>query len=77
MIFPNPTNAKFSISFDDHVKPDKILIYNYMGIKVLEIDPQGMESPVEIDLSKYTWGFYFVRTTINNKIITNKVELIN
>lgn len=70
-IYPNPSKGKFTISKVN--SPGYIEIYNSIGTRIysdLEFNPQ---TTIEIDLSDYPKGIYFVK--INNEMnrITKKV----
>ncbi len=70
-VWPNPTNSKFEVrSLKFEVAGNKIIrIYNSQGVKVEEIKiPEGIES-MEVDVSKYTNGLYYLQYIHSNKIL--------
>jgi hypothetical protein len=70
-VWPNPTKSKFEVwSLEFEVAGNKIIrVYNSQGLKVEEIKiPKGIES-MEVDVSKYTNGLYYLQYIHANKIL--------
>lgn len=71
-IFPNPTEDIVTINFgDDRNAINTITLIDIHGIELYKNYTDLME--IEIDLSKYTYGIYFLRinNNITQKIIIN------
>lgn len=58
--YPNPSDGKFSIRFQDSDAAGTILISNILGEIVLQVQLPGTQTPLVIDLSGYPGGMYFV-----------------
>ncbi len=77
-IWPNPTTGKFSIQSSGFSRRDAygrvggtkvIRVYNSQGLKVEEIEvPYGVES-LEVDVSKYSNGLYYLQYIHANQIV--------
>jgi Secretion system C-terminal sorting domain/Leucine Rich Repeat len=67
-IMPNPTNNWFTIRYDE--MPKEILVYNSLGRLLQNIVP-ALEQ-VQIDMSAYATGIYFVKVqNTMHKIVKN------
>jgi hypothetical protein len=67
-IMPNPTNDWFTIRYDE--LPKEILVYNSLGRLLQNVVP-ALEQ-VQIDMSDYATGIYFVRIqNTMHKIVKN------
>lgn len=70
-IYPNPTTGIFSIELSDNQSGIvKIQIVNIMGKTVFE---QENFKGREISLSNTPAGIYFVRVTLQNQVLTQKI----
>ncbi len=70
-VWPNPTTNKFEVrSSEFEVGGKKIIrLYNSQGLKVEEIKvPDGVES-MEVDVSKYTSGLYYLQYIRADQIV--------
>lgn len=65
-VFPNPTNDKALITFENTIGSATISVYSNDGRKVFESPIQGIEK-YELDLSPFEKGTYFVRITSESK----------
>ena len=70
---PNPTIGKLVISsqlgFNDL---EKIVIFNSAGgkVKELDLDLRNLSNSIEINMTNYTAGIYFINLTSLNNVIT-------
>ncbi len=71
-VYPNPSNGKFNISFDQSVKND-ISIYNMLGEKIYQSAITNPKS--EIDLSNQAKGVYFINFYYGQTILTKKIVI--
>ena len=70
-VWPNPAKSKLKVeSKKFKVKGEKVIrIYNLHGVKAGEIKiPEVIES-MEVDVSKYTNGLYYLQYIYSNKIM--------
>jgi len=70
-IYPNPAKTQFVVrSSDFEVRDDMVIhIFNTRGLKVEEIKvPDGVES-LQVDVSKYTNGLYYLQYIHSNQIM--------
>lgn len=74
VIYPNPTNGKFKVTFINTVVNNcNIYITNILGQTVLQQKTSGSEA--EIDITKQPAGVYFVRLrTDTNEEVTGKIQ---
>jgi hypothetical protein len=66
-VYPNPVKHDLFIRSD--VSIDRIEIYHSSGARVLMVD----SATEKVDVSALEDGFYFVRISIANKVITKKI----
>ncbi len=71
-ITPNPTSGPLLISANKKI--GKISIYDVTGMPVKEMIASNKE--VSVNLSSFENGIYFVKTQIDNNIISGKIMLI-
>lgn len=69
LIYPNPTKGFFKIKTKKRL--NKIVLYNIIGKKVLEFNT----ALNEFSLNNLPKGIYFLRITINNNIVNQKIIL--
>jgi lysyl endopeptidase len=62
-IYPNPTNAKLTVSAEEI--PDRVEILDLTGRCIFKMIPQAETS--EIDLSNFTNGVYFIKIETKNQ----------
>lgn len=74
VIFPNPNNGVFTISYIDDIKDLKILIYDYYG-KLLFARQIECNSTCEtnINLSGLSKGLYIIKTLSNKGVSSGKL----
>lgn len=74
-ITPYPSNGKIRIAFkDSNIEKTNLFLYNSIGSIVKHF--QKTVLPIEIDLSTFQSGLYFLTIQFNNKTITNKLLII-
>ncbi len=73
IIYPNPTSSSFDFSVASGIPASKseLIIISLAGSVVKRIKIEG--ATTKIDVSDLPSGFYFVKTEINNTIITSKI----
>ena len=69
-IFPNPASEKITLTCKESSLPLKVIIYDMLGRKQLEIE-KNIECP-EIDISGLPQGIYFLRAENNKSLLTIK-----
>ena len=76
-IYPNPTNNLVNIEFSGITAKSTINVYNLVGENIIskEIDP-SFTNLLQIDLSSYKSGIYFVTVDTGKNIITKRVMLV-
>lgn len=68
-IYPNPSSGKFYISAEGmDARAD---IYDLLGRKIVDIE--NIDNEIEIDLSGYGKGIYFVQLKIDGEVTTKKI----
>lgn len=70
-IFPNPTNGIFMIKSNNSI--NEIKIYNMLGENTKDISNCEQMKSIEIDLSYYPRGIYFVKIYDEKTILTKKI----
>jgi hypothetical protein len=71
-IYPNPTSGKFTIELPATKSNVDILIYNAMGEMISGHHSTGNQK-IQMDLTNYPAGIYFVRARSGQKIFTGKI----
>jgi poly(A) polymerase len=71
-IFPNPTNSKLTVQFDQSLDiiTTKIQVYNITGKLLMTLQPQSHKQSFE--LSKYPAGTYLIKVFQDGKVVTKK-----
>lgn len=74
MIFPNPAHDKIYIN-NLNILQDKlhISIYNTIGQMILEKEYENLNTTIEINVSAFTKGIYFLKLNDANKLYNFKV----
>ena len=71
-VFPNPTDGKFTIElYNGSIKT--IDVINSTGTIVLSTSNVNTSTSIEIDISSYSKGIYFVRVNNGEKTYTEKI----
>jgi len=71
-IYPNPTSGKFKFEFPDSGQRVDLKIYDAMGELIFDRDESGNHE-MQIDLTKYSSGIYFVQAKSGEKIFRGKI----
>jgi len=78
-IFPNPTTAQVTISSPTGI--DELRIFNLIGGQIMiEHKAQGRSGgskEIQMDVSGFTPGIYFIQATIGKNVITKKLVVTN
>ena len=72
--YPNPTSGLINVVAENYII-DKLEVYNVLGERLKLINTS--DSQLQIDLSEYTSGIYFVKITSGEETTTqliNRVE---
>ena len=72
-IYPNPGNGEFTIKPDDHMRIDRVEIFNTMGELVHSIKNEQQQPSLSIDISNGSDGVYFAKIFEGDIIYTSKV----
>jgi Secretion system C-terminal sorting domain len=70
-VYPNPTTGRFSINFNAPISNANITIVDATGKIVQQL--KGNNQRLDIDISSFNAGVYFVRIEENEKIIIQKI----
>ena len=70
-IYPNPTNHHVKISNNTNIDLKELTIYNMLGQKVMELEIQGTQRPININVKDLAAGRYIMQiNTQANSTIT-------
>ncbi len=72
LIFPNPSNGKFTIRLAPNNKINRLVVLNILGEVVQENDFLGNNAGYKVDLSSQSAGVYYLKLISGNNIITQK-----
>jgi PKD repeat protein len=74
-VFPNPSSGVFNLWIPSGDKPDKISVYNMQGTETLNLPVKTSEEGenIQLDLSGFTKGVYFIRINTNTETIVKKI----
>jgi hypothetical protein len=77
-IYPNPANASLNVAIEGNKTTiEKATIINALGQEVQSINPRRTNvHNLEIDLSSFTSGFYFLRLETSAGFVTRKFEVV-
>jgi hypothetical protein len=68
-MYPNPTKNSFTIEANGAI--EKVAVFNVLGQKVLENNPNSMTTA--INLSGFQNGIYIVKSTIGGNIVSSRI----
>ena len=79
-VYPNPTAQKTNVSFDlSESKSVSVEVFDLTG-KLMFTENKGTmvagKHNVELDLSAYSEGFYFMNVRLNEEVITRKISVV-
>ena len=76
-LFPNPTTGMINVRFEGDISTIvSITAFNTMGNMVLEInDRKSIDQQIEIDLSDYQPGVYYLNIKTGDDVILKKITL--
>jgi hypothetical protein len=71
-IFPNPAQNKVILADEEKFNIEKVIVYDALGrqIKIMNFEPENF---VEIDVSTYAEGVYFLEVHINGENYVHKL----
>ena len=71
-IYPNPTNGNITIESKENI--NSIILFNTYGNQLYSVDNNlNTTNKINVDLSKFAKGVYFVKLNINNRIINERI----
>jgi hypothetical protein len=73
LIYPNPSNGKFTLKLFPDNKMDRLVVLNILGESIFENEFLGNKVDYQIDLSSQSKGIYYLKLYTENKIVTQKV----
>lgn len=74
LLFPNPNNGTFTISYLDEVQSFEIFVYDYFGKLLLNKDIDcNPECKTDIELPDLSKGLYFIKTVSEKGVSTGKL----
>lgn len=72
-VYPNPTNGLLDVTIDNSLQDGKVEIYNTVG-DILQIRSiSNDENRMQLDLSGYPVGIYFIKVTSDNQCFSGKI----
>jgi uncharacterized delta-60 repeat protein len=71
-IYPIPVKEKINLSFSNSIKPTKISVYSASGTELYSSVIKSSEE-IEVDMSRFNSGVYFIKVFSNSGITTKKV----
>ncbi|OQX80553.1 MAG: hypothetical protein B6D61_01820 [Bacteroidetes bacterium 4484_249] len=75
-IYPNPSNSRFIVKFNNNIGQTQITVLNLLNEIIFENSTETvMGNAVNIDLSNYPVGVYFVRIKANNSEQVRKIVI--
>ena len=80
-IMPNPANSNLSIRYlfgnSDAAENNIIRIFDATARPVMEFKPENIQGEINLDVSRFAQGIYFVQLISNNRHILSKRLIIN
>ncbi len=71
-IFPNPSNGLFKIQFDVELEVNIVSLINQLG-QVIRVLNNIKSNKMELDLSDYNNGIYYIKANTSKGILINKL----
>jgi hypothetical protein len=71
-IYPNPTSGKITI---ENLNVQEVSLHNLIGQKIGNFKVNNIDKNIDIDLSNYKSGVYFIHAKNNNKLVVKKLIL--
>jgi PKD repeat protein len=71
-IFPNPSNGLFKIQFDAELEVNTVSLINQLG-QVIRVLNNIKSNKMELDLSDYNNGIYYIKANTSKGILINKL----
>ncbi|MCO6495902.1 MAG: DUF5011 domain-containing protein [Bacteroidetes bacterium] len=76
-VYPNPTNGVIELDIDKiSNKVESIEIYNSVGERIMDIENNGIQNIITVDLSSYATGVYSVKISGKDVNIVKRVVLV-
>ena len=76
LLYPNPSNGKFTISSDKRMRIEKIIVFDNLGQNILDLHVNNLAgAPIEIDISSFISGIYVARIYSSEGISAVKLIL--
>jgi hypothetical protein len=73
-VYPNPSNGKFTVNVDVLQQANcKLSICNLLGQEIYTTFFKGQQSTLDIDISDFSKGLYFVKVDDGKNISTQKI----
>jgi hypothetical protein len=69
-MYPNPTSGKITI---ENLNAQEVSLYNLIGQKIGNFKVNSIDKNINIDLSDYKSGVYFLHVKRNNKLVVKKL----
>lgn len=76
LIFPNPSNSKFTFEAGQNISENQVAVFNLLGQKTETRMQQSGPRKLEIDLTGNVPGVYFLRFDSGLGVITRKVSFV-
>jgi hypothetical protein len=75
MIYPQPAHGKMTVRFNRVEKEISYTLYDMNGKELLTKKQSPMSDEIELDLSAFSKGMYFVKFTSADQVETKKIIL--
>jgi hypothetical protein len=76
VIFPNPSNSKFTLEAGQDISGNQIAVFNLLGqrteVRVSQLGPRKLD----LDLTGNVPGVYFIRLDTGKEVISRKVSFV-
>ena len=76
LIFPNPSNSKFTLEAGQDISENQVAVYNLLGQKTEVSIGQLGPRKLDLDLTGNVPGVYFVRLDTGNEVISRKISFV-
>lgn len=71
-VYPVPVQEKMNVSFSNSILPTKVAVYSLNGSELYSSKVQSKDG-VEIDMSKFNAGVYFIKLSSDSGVTTKKI----
>lgn len=71
-MYPVPVQENLNVTFSNAVSPQKIAVYSLEGKELYSANAEN-KSEIQVDMSKFATGVYFIKLSSDSGVVTKKI----